>query len=98
MKWPHFRTKEVVTLCPTPGSETNFLLELFSEDNKMTIADVTRKTHEHRLMVSGRLATLADLGYLSREKVGTAWYYTLQIDLYGYNNNTGNSTNTDNNI
>ena len=92
MKWPWvkiIKKIEIMTLFrwrePTPGSETNHILELFCEDNTMTIADVARAAGLHRLTAAGRLNTLAELGYLSKEKVGQCWAFTLVIDLYGYN-------------
>ena len=87
MKWPCSKSKpDVVTIFkwrePTPGSDTNHILELFCENSTMTIADVSRKAGLHRLTTAARLNTLAELGYLSKERVGTAWAFTLVIDLY----------------
>lgn len=40
-----------------------------------TIADLHRETGMHRLIITGRLETLHELGHIDRMRVGPAWLY-----------------------
>ena len=81
---------------PTAGSETDHILELLGEDSGMSISEVSRRANLHRLDASGRLNTLSELGYLSKEMIGTAWIFSLEADLYATDNDNNSGNKGDN--
>ena len=77
-KWLWVRTVKAV---PTPGSETNFILELL-EIESLTATMISRRSGTNRNTVAGILRALEDLGYVYRQDVPPSILYHLVSNIY----------------
>ena len=79
MNWP-WKCK-VKRPKPTPGSETNFILELL-EVESLTATMISRRSGTNRNTVAGILRALEDLGYVYRQDVPPSILYHLVSTIY----------------